>query len=709
MANTGNKVTGSFTYNDASQKQLEDDLIDAGSRLLMLSSSIDELLSLLEKAEKLLTKVRQQPPRSTGDALLPVMKALVTDDLLRHVDVNVQVALASCINELTRITAPNPPYSDDEMKEVFRLFMIAFKQLPCESGPNYSRATQILETIAKVRSCLILLDIDCDALVVEMFQLFFSTIRCSQPSNILKYMEMIMILVIEESDEISLELLSPLLTSVRKECENISPVSYELGKTVLKKCRTKLQPRLREAVKTMNLDVNDYAEILSSLLEDLSNGNNMVANEAASAGKTTEIGLSSAGISKLDGLSKTELEDSSPLNKEDSGNEGPTDKNPGSDNKEVCAAEMLQTEIDNRAVRKRGRKPKSFVKPKEGHEGKDSCEVSCNVESDNDLALPSKPGNASELSYSSRKEYDSANEGSLRRRGRSKKKESAITQDSNLELTSTPKSRILLTAVKEKGSRPSKGTDKKNISGSRIIKARKEEDLDTKVTGKLMINTQKHESDDILDKMVESPVSGASRAKHPRNLPSKTEKMSKGFRVDYGEGVVNLRIQVWWPMDKAFYPGTVKAFDPVSKKHKINYDDGEEEILNLRKERWEILDDKKPGQVHLPRQQEADHASNAKGPTKSRKNMTKRRVFSPRKQNATPSAKRSKGESHHGDSEVVDNPALDVICQKGETTIKDREAEAEASRKHDVDILVGKEELETAIDKMEPDLNNSKM
>lgn len=39
---------GSSTYNDASQKQLEDELIDAGSRLLMLSSSIDELLSLLE-------------------------------------------------------------------------------------------------------------------------------------------------------------------------------------------------------------------------------------------------------------------------------------------------------------------------------------------------------------------------------------------------------------------------------------------------------------------------------------------------------------------------------------------------------------------------------------------------------------------------------------------------------------------------------------
>ncbi|XP_073139335.1 sister chromatid cohesion protein PDS5 homolog E-like isoform X2 [Henckelia pumila] len=605
---------GSSTYNDASQKQLEDELIDAGSRLLMLSSSIDELLSLLEKAEKLLTKVRQQPPRSTGDALLPVMKALVSDDLLRHVDVNVQVAVASCINELTRITAPNPPYSDDEMKEVFQLFIVAFKQLPCESGPNYSRATQILETIAKVRSCLILLDIDCDALVVEMFQLFFSTIRCGRPSNILKHVEMILTLMIEESDEISFELLGPLLTSVRKDNENISPVSFELGKTVFRKCRTKLQPRLEEAVKTLNLDVDDYAEILSSLSEDSSNGNDMVAKEAASASKITEIGLSGAGISKLDELSKTELEDGTPLNKEDCGNEKPTDNNARSDNKEVDAAEIFRPEMDNRAVRKRGRKPKSFVKPKEGHEGKGSCEVSCNGDSDNGLALPSEPGTGSEFNYSSHKEYDSANEESLRRRGRSKKKETINTQSSNLELTSTPKSRMLRTATEERGSNAPKGTDKKKISGSRIIKAKREEGLDTEVAGKLTINSQKHDSVDISDKMVESPVSGASKAKHPRNSPFKTEKMSKGSHVDCGEELVNLRIQVWWPMDKAFYAGTVKVFDPVSKKHKIDYDDGEEEILNLRKERWEILNDKKLGQAHLPPQQEVDHASHAKGP-----------------------------------------------------------------------------------------------
>lgn len=55
--------------------------------------------------------------------------------------------------------------------------MIAFEQLSLESGRNYYRALHIVETVAKVRSSLILLDVDTNGLVVEMFQLFLKNIR----------------------------------------------------------------------------------------------------------------------------------------------------------------------------------------------------------------------------------------------------------------------------------------------------------------------------------------------------------------------------------------------------------------------------------------------------------------------------------------------------------------------------------------------------
>ena len=49
-------------------------------------------------------------------ALSPSLKALVTEPLLRHSDVDVKVAVASCISEITRITAPEAPYDDEQMK-----------------------------------------------------------------------------------------------------------------------------------------------------------------------------------------------------------------------------------------------------------------------------------------------------------------------------------------------------------------------------------------------------------------------------------------------------------------------------------------------------------------------------------------------------------------------------------------------------------------
>ena len=60
--------------------------------------------------------MEQSPKKTMLDALKPSMKALIQDDLLRHSDVDVKVAAASCISEITRITAPDAPYDDDQMR-----------------------------------------------------------------------------------------------------------------------------------------------------------------------------------------------------------------------------------------------------------------------------------------------------------------------------------------------------------------------------------------------------------------------------------------------------------------------------------------------------------------------------------------------------------------------------------------------------------------
>ncbi|GKG06371.1 phospholipase-like protein, partial [Tanacetum coccineum] len=64
--------------------------------------------------------------------------------------------------------------------------------------------------------------------------------------------------------------------------------------------------------------------------------------------------------------------------------------------------------------------------------------------------------------------------------------------------------------------------------------------------------------------------------------------------VEYGENLVGKRIKVWWPADKKYYEGVVESFDCSKKKHKVLYDDGEQERLKLKLERWELVENVSP-------------------------------------------------------------------------------------------------------------------
>ncbi|KAK8941954.1 hypothetical protein KSP40_PGU010307 [Platanthera guangdongensis] len=53
--------------------------------------------------------------------------------------------------------------------------------------------------------------------------------------------------------------------------------------------------------------------------------------------------------------------------------------------------------------------------------------------------------------------------------------------------------------------------------------------------------------------------------------------------------VVKQRIRVFWPLDKCWYFGLVKGYDPITKMHHVKYDDRDEEWINLQNERFKLL------------------------------------------------------------------------------------------------------------------------
>ena len=58
---------------------------------------------------------------------------------------NVKVSVVSCIIENTRIIAPDAPYKDEQMKEIFQFIVAAFENMPHVSTHSYKKVVSILD------------------------------------------------------------------------------------------------------------------------------------------------------------------------------------------------------------------------------------------------------------------------------------------------------------------------------------------------------------------------------------------------------------------------------------------------------------------------------------------------------------------------------------------------------------------------------------
>jgi hypothetical protein len=86
----------------------------------------------LQQIRSCLSRVEQAPTEYIKNALSPSLKALIADKLINHSNVDVEVALASCLSEITRITAPDAPYDDPQMKVCLIIFYCKLNEFFCD-------------------------------------------------------------------------------------------------------------------------------------------------------------------------------------------------------------------------------------------------------------------------------------------------------------------------------------------------------------------------------------------------------------------------------------------------------------------------------------------------------------------------------------------------------------------------------------------------
>ncbi|KGU13850.1 sister chromatid cohesion protein PDS5 [Candida albicans 19F] len=101
---------------------------------------------------------------------------LVNKKLLSHTSMGVQAYLCCCLSDILRIYAPNAPYSDQQLSDVFKLFFKQFSRLSAKKDdPFYQQHVYLLKRLAEAKSTIIITDLpDSESLIVSIFTTFYN-------------------------------------------------------------------------------------------------------------------------------------------------------------------------------------------------------------------------------------------------------------------------------------------------------------------------------------------------------------------------------------------------------------------------------------------------------------------------------------------------------------------------------------------------------
>ncbi|KAL0360237.1 UNVERIFIED_CONTAM: Sister chromatid cohesion protein pds5, partial [Sesamum radiatum] len=191
---------------------------------------------------------------SLKSSVKPLSDSLIKHGLLDHKDKDIRLLVGVCLCEVIRVLAPNPDFSHAASRLTLSFyrtsldfFLSMFVELDDTASPYFSRRAKLLETVAKLQFCLVMLDTGCDDLILKMFKTFFSVAREDHPRSLINSMSSIITSVLEAADLDSSEkstsqsLIDVILQNIIKERKGVAPASLRLAGTVIQNCGEKLE------------------------------------------------------------------------------------------------------------------------------------------------------------------------------------------------------------------------------------------------------------------------------------------------------------------------------------------------------------------------------------------------------------------------------------------------------------------------------------
>lgn len=180
-------------------------------KLLAKGLNTDTLLKRLKALHAELAELDQElvDVKSLGS----VRKELISTSILLHKDRGVKAYAACCMADILRLYAPDAPYTQSELRDMFQFF---FRQLSAglkgTESSYYNEYFHLLESLSTVKSVVLVCDLpNADELMVEIFRDFFALVRRDLAKKIEMFMADILVALIDECQSLPTEVLETLM------------------------------------------------------------------------------------------------------------------------------------------------------------------------------------------------------------------------------------------------------------------------------------------------------------------------------------------------------------------------------------------------------------------------------------------------------------------------------------------------------------------
>ncbi|KAG6332171.1 hypothetical protein ID866_6918 [Astraeus odoratus] len=227
--------------------------------------------ALLKKLKTLYAELAELDQETVDvNSLSSVRTQLISTSLLLHKDRGVKAFVACCLADILRLYAPDAPYTQSELRDIFQFF---FRQLSAglqgTDSTYYNEYFHLLESLSTVKSVVLVCDLpNAEELMIEVFRNFFALVRRDLAKKIELFIADILIALIDECQSLPSEVLEIIMAQFMDKNARMDQPAYRLAVQICNTTSDKLQRHVcqyfTDIIVTNSRDLesdNDFEEI----------------------------------------------------------------------------------------------------------------------------------------------------------------------------------------------------------------------------------------------------------------------------------------------------------------------------------------------------------------------------------------------------------------------------------------------------------------